>query len=123
MANALDRTQGIEPRVQTMNMTLQLREIVTNESIACSELPAIIGRDATADIQLNDPTLPPYLCMIGEQGNDGAVVWSLRDDFPLYVNGSRVARAELFSGDILTLGQNRFVFSCDDALRRPPLQF
>ena len=100
-------------------MRLELREMTTNDKIEFSELPAIIGRDATADIQLDDPTLPPYLCMIDERAEDGAVVWNLRTDFPLYVNGSRVTKAELFPGDILTIGQSQFTFSCEAALHRP----
>jgi pSer/pThr/pTyr-binding forkhead associated (FHA) protein len=102
-------------------MRLQLRELATNDSIEFSDLPAIIGRDATADIRLDDPTLPPYQCMIGERTDDGAVVWNLRDDFPFYVNGGRVTKTELFPGDILTIGQSRFVFSCEAALQRPSL--
>lgn len=47
-----------------MNMTRQLRETTTNDRIEFSELPVFIGRDSTADIQLDDPALPPYQCMI-----------------------------------------------------------
>lgn len=100
-------------------MRLQLTEMTSQERIEVSNLPAIIGRDSTADIQLDDPTLPPFQCMIGERADDGAVVWNLKDDFPIYVNGGRVSNAELFSGDILTIGQSRFVFSCEAALHRP----
>lgn len=99
-------------------MRLQLREVATNDRIEFSKLPVIIGRDSTAAIQLDDPTLPPYQCMIGEGADDGVVVWNLRDDSPLYVNGHRVNKAELFPGDILTIGQSRFVFSCEAALHR-----
>jgi pSer/pThr/pTyr-binding forkhead associated (FHA) protein len=96
-------------------MRLTLKETTTNDRIECSELPAIIGRDATADIQLDDPALPPYQCMIDGLAGDGAVVWNLRNDFPLYVNGRRVDKAAMFPGDILTIGQNRFVLSCEAA--------
>jgi hypothetical protein len=102
-----------------MNMRLQLREMATNDMIEFGELPAIIGRDATADIQLDDPTLPPFQCMIGEEADDGAFVLNLRNDFPLYVNGRQVMRADLLHGDILTIGQNRFAFLCEAALHRP----
>ena len=95
-------------------MRLQLTDMITNDRIEFSELPAIIGRDATADIQLDDPTLPPFQCMIGERADDRAVVWNLREDFPIYVNGEPVSTAELVPGDILTIGQSRFVFSCEE---------
>ena len=94
-------------------------EITTNDRIEFGELPVIVGRDSTADIRLDDPTLPPYQCMIDERADDGAVVWNLRNDSPLYVNGRRVTKAELFHGDILTIGQNRFVFFDEAALHRP----
>lgn len=105
-----------------MNMRLQLKEMATNDRIEFSEFPVIIGRHVTADIQLDDPTLPPYQCIIDERPGDGAVVLNLRDDFPLYVNGGRVSETKvLFPGDILTIGQNRFVFSCEAALPRPAM--
>ena len=100
-------------------MRLQLREMATNDTIEFGELPAIIGRDSTADIQLDDPTLPPFQCMIGEEADDSAFVLNLRNDFPLYVNGRQIMRAELLHGDILTIGQNRFAFLCEAAFHRP----
>ena len=58
--------------------------------------------------------------MIGEGADDsGAVVWNLRDDFPLYVNGRRVTKAKLFPGDILTIGQNRLFFPAKRAYCLP----
>ena len=80
-------------------MKLQLREMATNDMIEFSELPAIIGRDSTADIQLDDPALPPYQCVIGRGADDGVVVWNLREDFPLYVNGRRIMEAQLLLGE------------------------
>jgi hypothetical protein len=97
-------------------MKMQLTDMASHDRMEFSKFSVIVGRDSTADIPLADPTLPPYQCMIGEGADDGAVVWNLRDDFPLYVNGRRVTKAKLFPGDILTIGQNRFVFSCEAGL-------
>ena len=65
-------------------------------------------------LTLDDPTLPPFQCMIDEQTDGVAVLWNLRNDFPLYVNGSRVTKATLADGDIVTIGQSRFVFACEE---------
>jgi len=93
---------------------MRLTEMASQETIDLTELPVVIGRDPSADIELDDPTLPPFQCMIDEQTDGVAVLWNLRNEFPLYVNGSRVTKAVLADGDILTIGQNRFVFSCEE---------
>jgi hypothetical protein len=121
MVTRYGRFQRIGLGESRMNMKLQLTETATNDRIEFRKLPAIIGRDSTANIPLDDPTLPPYQCMIGKGADDGAVVWNLRDDFPLYVNSRRVTKTELVPGDILTIGQNRFIFSCEAALHRPSI--
>jgi pSer/pThr/pTyr-binding forkhead associated (FHA) protein len=101
----------LKPR---MKMRLQLTAMATNDRSTFRKLPAIIGRDPSADVQVDDPMLPPYQCMIDKWG-DGGVVWNLRDDFPLYVNNRRVTKTELSAGDIVNIGRNRFVFSCEPA--------
>jgi pSer/pThr/pTyr-binding forkhead associated (FHA) protein len=93
---------------------MQLTEMALQEKIGLDELPVIIGRDPTADIPLDDLTLPPFQCMIDEGADGVAVLWNLQNDFPLYVNGRLVTKANLLSGDILTIGQSRFVFSCEE---------
>jgi len=93
--------------------------MATNDRFEFSLLPIVIGRDSAADIQLDDPMLSPYQFMIGKRADGGAIVWNLSDGFPLYVNGGRVTKAELSPGDILTIGQNRFVFSCEATMHRP----
>jgi hypothetical protein len=93
---------------------MQLKEMASQVKIDLNELPVIIGRDPTADIPLDDLTLPPFQCMIDEGADGVAVLWNLQNDFPLYVNGHLVTKANLLSGDILTIGQSRFVFSCEE---------
>lgn len=95
-------------------MRIQLTEMALQEKIDVNDFPAIIGRDPTADIPLDDPTLPPFQCMIDEGADGVAVLWNLRNDFPLYVNGRLVTKVNLLSGDILTIGERRFVFSCEE---------
>jgi hypothetical protein len=95
-------------------MRMQLTEMALQEKIDLNDFPVIIGRDPTADIPLDDPILPPFQCMIDEGADGVAVLWNLQNDFPLYVNGHLVTKANLLSGDILTIGQSRFVFSCEE---------
>jgi pSer/pThr/pTyr-binding forkhead associated (FHA) protein len=97
-----------------MNVKLQLTEVISQLRFDFDDLPIIIGRDSSADIQLDDSTLPPFQCMIGEFADGGIVVWSLRNDYPVYVNDRRVAKAKLFDGDELKIGQSRFILSCED---------
>ena len=93
---------------------MRLTEVTSQEEIEIKKLPVIIGQNSAVDIPLDDPTLPPLQCMIDEKNDGGAVLWNLREDFPLYVNGNQVAKAELSSGDILHIGQRRFVFSSEE---------
>jgi len=93
---------------------MRLTEVTSEERIEFSELPVIIGRHSAADISLDDPRVPPLLCMISESADGGAVICNLREDFPLYVNGYRVTETELCHGDMLHIGQRRFVFSCEE---------
>lgn len=99
-------------------MKLQLTELATNDRFEFSILPVVIGRDSTADVQLDDPMLSPHQCMIGKRADGGTMVRNLSDDFPLYVNGGRVTKAELSPGDILTIGRNRFVLSYEATIHR-----
>ena len=95
-------------------MRMQLKEMASQVKIDLNELPVIIGRDPTADIPLDDLTLPPFQCMIDDGADGVAVLWNLRNEFPLCVNGSLVTKATLADGDILTIGQSRFVFTCEE---------
>lgn len=95
-------------------MRMLLTEVTSEGRIEFRELPAIIGRHSAADISLDDPRAPPLQCMISESPDGGTVIWNFSDDFPLYVNGRRAIRAKLFPGDMLHVGQRRFVFSCDE---------
>lgn len=96
-------------------MRLQLTEVNTKVRIEFHELPILIGRDPSADIELDDPALPPFQCLIGKGPHGGANIWNLRVECPLYINGSSVTKASLSPGDLLAIGQSRFVFSCETA--------
>ncbi len=95
-------------------MRMRLTEVTSQEKIEFSELPVIIGRNSAVDISLDDPTVPPLQCMISKSADGGTVLWNLREDFPLYVNGRQVTVTELSPGDILHIGQRRFVVSCEE---------
>jgi hypothetical protein len=92
-------------------MRMRLTIVTSREVIEFNDLPVIIGGNPVVDIPLDDPTLPPLQCMI-ERVPGGVAVWNLREDHPLYVNRKEVTRARLSNGDVLTIGQNRLVFSC-----------
>jgi pSer/pThr/pTyr-binding forkhead associated (FHA) protein len=90
-------------------MHVNLIEVVSGEIIAIGRLPAVIGRDPSADVRIDDPALPPYQCMVGKDGDGVMTVWSLRPEFPVYVNGEMTAKAALRDGDELSIGKRRFV--------------
>jgi hypothetical protein len=92
-------------------MHVRLTEVTLRIIFEVKELPVIIGRDSSVDITLDDPSLPPLQCMIEESAWGQAVIWNLREDFPLYVNGDQVTSAKLCDGDVLTIGRNHFAFS------------
>jgi hypothetical protein len=98
---------------------MYLTEMTSQERIEINKLPIIIGGDSAADIPLDDPTLPPLQCMIDDGNGGGAILWNLREDFPLYVNGNHVTKAKLSHGDVLLIGQRRFVFSCEEKMVIP----
>ena len=47
--------------------------------------------------------------MIGLDGNERLMVWNLRSDFPVQVNGKSMMKSFLSIGDKLTFGTNEFV--------------
>jgi hypothetical protein len=94
-------------------MRLRIVETASGNAIFIDKLPAVVGRDVSADVRLDDPDLPPYACMIGKNGDEGLTVWSLRQELPVYINGQAAMRAPVQSGDRLTIGKREFVVQCE----------
>jgi hypothetical protein len=90
-------------------MTLHLTNAVTRQMVELVKLPAIVGRDPSADICFQGPSVAPYQCMIGQDDDHGLILWNLRDDFPVCVNGQAVTKASLSPGDIVTIGGSEYI--------------
>ncbi len=76
--------------------------------IALSELPAMIGRDVTADVCMADSWVGRFQCMLDEEGGVLRVL-DLGSRIGTFVNGQRVKKATLLPGDVLTLGMTDYL--------------
>lgn len=99
-------------------MRLRLIETASGRAIPIGKLPAVLGRDPSADVQLDDASLPPYQCMIAKDGNDELTVWNLRQEWPVLVNGLAVSKAALRPGDTLAIGAGHFVVEYEPGRRQ-----
>lgn len=90
-------------------MMLQLTNASSKELVTIQNLPAVVGRDESADVRLADPLIAPYQCMIAGNGRNTLTVWNLREDSPLRVNDQETLKASLLPGDRLTMGNTEFV--------------
>ena len=77
------------------------------QTVVLNALPAMIGRDATADVCLDDSWICRYQCIVDEDG-DSLQVLDLGSRTGTFVNGKRIQRAELQHGDTLTIGRSDF---------------
>jgi hypothetical protein len=90
-------------------MNVQLTDTVSGTTIEVCRLPAVVGRDPSADVRLDDANLPPYQCMIGLDGDRSLTLWNLRPDFPIRVNGEIATKVGIAYGDRLTLGKSELI--------------
>jgi pSer/pThr/pTyr-binding forkhead associated (FHA) protein len=68
----------------------------------------MIGRDAAAEVRLEDSWVGHYQCIIDEE--EGRLrVLDLGSRNGTFVNGVRIRRTELRPGDTLTVGRTDFV--------------
>jgi pSer/pThr/pTyr-binding forkhead associated (FHA) protein len=80
------------------------------------ELPALVREDIPADAHA-EPIEGKYNCLISRV--DGQlVVWDLGSGGGTFVNGTRVTKACLKSGDRLRLGGAEFSVASESAARR-----
>ena len=71
---------------------------------ALQKLPAIVGRDESADVQLADPWTSHRHCEIDQIG-DVLVVRDLGSKNGVFINHHRVRESHVLSGDRLTIGR------------------
>lgn len=71
---------------------------------ALHTLPAIIGRDESADVQLTDRWISHRHCEIGQLGNV-LVVHDLDSKNGIFLHGHRVRESQVLSGERLTVGR------------------
>jgi len=71
------------------------------------ELPALIGQDPSADVQVPDSWVGRFQCILDE--DQGVLrVLDLGSRTGTFVNGVRTSRADVFPGDRLTVGTTVF---------------
>ncbi len=70
------------------------------------KLPAIVGRDKDADVQLRDPWASHRHCVIDQVGNV-LVVRDLGSKNGVFIHRNRVGEADVFSGDQLAIGRTK----------------
>jgi ABC transport system ATP-binding/permease protein len=85
-----------------------------SQRITLDALPAMIGRDASAEVRLQDSFVGQYQCLIDET-EEGPVVWDLGTRTGTFVNGVRVRKTLLQPGDRLTVGRTDFVVHYETA--------
>jgi pSer/pThr/pTyr-binding forkhead associated (FHA) protein len=86
-------------------------------NIIVDELPAMIGRDAAADISLDDSWVGHFQCIIDREG-DKLRVLDLGSRNGTFINGVRIRRATLMPGDTLTVGRTDFIVQyANDTIR------
>lgn len=83
--------------------------MASSVKITIQNLPAIVGRDGTADVKIDDPVIAPYQCMIAKNGGNALTVWNLREESPIWVNDRQTLKATLFPGDRVRLGKTQFI--------------
>ena len=75
------------------------------------KLPAVIGRDTQADVQLMDPWVSHRHCEIDQIG-DGLVVRDLDSKNGVFIHHNRVDESEVLSGDQLIIGRTKVTVRC-----------
>jgi hypothetical protein len=74
-----------------------------------TRLPLQIGREAGADLRLEEPGVWPRHFQISRQGLD--LVCQTQDDALLSINGVQADRAVLRNGDIISIGALKLQFA------------
>ena len=75
---------------------------------ALHKLPAIMGRDEGADVQLTDPWISHRHCEIDQIG-DVLVVRDLDSKNGIFMHGHRVRESQVLSGERFTVGRTEII--------------
>jgi pSer/pThr/pTyr-binding forkhead associated (FHA) protein len=94
-------------------MSVELVAVAKSGSRTLDNFPAMIGEHADSGLQLDSPTVGNYHCLISRVDNQ-LVVWDLGTPGGTFVNGARVTKASLRTGDTLRLGGNEFTVKSDE---------
>jgi pSer/pThr/pTyr-binding forkhead associated (FHA) protein len=97
-------------------MSVELVAVANSDSRTLDKFPAMIGERPNSGLQLDNPTVGNYHCLISRIDNQ-LVVWDLGTPGGTLVNGTRVTKATLKTGDTLRLGGNEFTVKSDE--RKP----
>jgi pSer/pThr/pTyr-binding forkhead associated (FHA) protein len=91
-------------------------EFITTDprrGVVLDTLPAMIGRDASAEVNVEDSFVGTCHCIVDRDG-DRLRVLDLGSRTGTFVNGHRVRRAAfLMPGDRLTVGRTSFIVQYD----------
>ena len=98
-------------------MSVELVAVATSNGKTLDRFPALIGEQPDSGLQLDSPTVGNYHCLISRVDNQ-LVVWDLGTSGGTFVNGARVTKAALRTGDTLRLGGNEFTVKSDERLPR-----
>jgi pSer/pThr/pTyr-binding forkhead associated (FHA) protein len=85
--------------------------------IVLNDLPAIIGRNHTADVCLDDVDTGEFHCII-ERDDGGLSVADIAGGLGTFVNGLQIRRTALMPGDRLTVGKIEFLvqYECNEEI-------
>jgi CheY-like chemotaxis protein len=81
----------------------------TGQRTKIDQLKFVIGRRAACHLQLNGPTIAPLHCMLVVEG-DHLMLLNLTPEFETMVNGKPGNGCQLKSGDLITMGEQEFLF-------------
>jgi DNA segregation ATPase FtsK/SpoIIIE, S-DNA-T family len=88
-----------------MEVALTIRDHSGAETgVILNSLPAILGRDTTADVHLKDPWASHRHCEIDQIG-DVLLVRNLDSKNGIFIHGHRVDESHVLPGDHFTIGQ------------------
>ena len=102
----------IETAISTKNLLpveLTIHDHYGRETqCALHKLPAIMGRDEGADVQLTDPWISHRHCEIDQIG-DVLVVRDLDSKNGIFMHGHRVRESQVLSGERFTVGRTEII--------------
>ena len=103
-----------------MKVTLESTDHTRNQELGVDDLPAIVGRNADAQVCLHDPMVSRFHCKL-EDLDGTLVVCDLESMNGTYVNGCRTTATTLVPGHRLAVGNTCFVVHYQRRVARLPV--